>query len=185
MIRCVRWLWLPLDAFDDWVRTPVDPRPLAFYRFWFGFLCLVHLLLLWNDLPMWLAVSSFSWRNMNILHSGDNLIRIGCFFLMFAHSGEAFTLRRWIATRRAGVGLKPFRHIPAWTQRILQLQLCVAYFVAGIWKATGVAWQSGTAVGTVLQLGELQRFLGPLFSTSTQATAVGPAATTAGPACSA
>ena len=142
MIRCVRWLWLPLDAFDDWVRAPVDPRPLAFFRFWFGFLCLVNLLLLWNDLPMWLgndgvlrpqthllvqdgtrfnlymftgyndvtitlirwcglagglgllvaffprvsacamwlAVSSFSWRNMNILHSGDNLIRIGCFF---------------------------------------------------------------------------------------------------------
>ena len=317
MIRCVRWLWLPLDAFDDWVRTPVDPRPLAFFRFWFGFLCLVNLLLLWNDLPMWLgndgvlppqthlllqdgtrfnlymftgyndftitlirwcglagglgllagffprvsacamwlAVSSFSWRNMNILHSGDNLIRIGCFFLMFAHSGEAFTLRRWIATRRAGVRLKPFRHIPAWPQRILQLQLCVAYFVAGMWKATGVAWQSGTAVGTVLQLGEFQRFpipdwvmtpivsqlmthgtllfelgfpfliwipslrmpvlvvgivfhaglewtmnvqlfqwlitayyilfLGPLFSRSTQATAIGPAATTAGPACSA
>jgi hypothetical protein len=205
-----------LTSVSAWIETAVDPRPLAWFRAWFGFLCLLNLALLWPDMPMWfgnegvlppevhstliygtrlnvymltgysdqaiplirgigvvgglsllfgyfprigamlswLALSSFSWRNMNILHSGDALLRIGCFFLIFADSSAAFSVNSFIR--------KSARHttrlIPAWPQRILQLQLCVTYLVAGIWKLTGQPWQDGTAVGTVLQLGEFQRF---------------------------
>ena len=218
-----------LSSFDHWVRDPVDPRPIAYFRAWFGFLALVNLLLLWPDMPMWLAhdgvlpefvhkglvfgsrlsvysfmgynddaisvfralgffgglglltgtvpqlsafcmwlaIASFSWRNPHILHSGDNLLRIGSFFLMFARSDGALSLPRFLACKfRPGyastLGGDP-QKIPAWPQRILQLQLCVVYLVAGIWKAKGVQWQAGTAVGTVLQLGEFQRFPIPDF----------------------
>ena len=138
------------DAFDHWIRDPVDPRPLARFRAWFGLLCLVNVGLMWQDMPMWLgaagvlppavhatlcrdvfaghftigiyqilgygdagitlvrglavvgglglllgvcpraaalctwlAAVSYSWRNPEILHSGDNLVRIGSFFLIF------------------------------------------------------------------------------------------------------
>lgn len=217
------------SAFDRWVREPVDPRPLAWFRAWFGCLCLVNLGLLWPDMPMWLgndgvlppavhrglvggarvsvfmatgyddraigiirglgivgglglvlgvfpraaagctwlAAVSCAWRNPDILHSGDNLVRIGSFFLMFAWSGRAFSLPRLVARWRgfeAGVrGEFMIEQVPAWPQRILQLQLCVIYLVTGIWKATGRTWRDGHAVGLVLQLGEFQRFPVPDF----------------------
>jgi len=211
-------------AFDRWVRDPVDPRPLAWFRCWLGLLSLVNLWLLWPDMPMWLgndgvlppdvhrtligdtrisvylatgysdaaiglirglglvgglglltgvlprcaaacvwlATVSYSWRAMEILHSGDNLIRIGAFFLMFAGSGGALSLpravRRWWFRQTDHEPDGRWLPVPAWPQRILQLQLCVLYLTAGIWKTLGLTWRNGTAVGLVLQLGEFQRF---------------------------
>ncbi len=120
----------------------------------------------WGALLSWLAVSSFAWRNMFILHSGDNLLRIGSFFLIFAQSAGAFSVPAWLRRRRAqriSPVVPPPDLVPAWPQRILQLQLCVTYCVTGFVKATGQAWQEGEAVGTVLQLGQLQRFPIPDF----------------------
>ena len=211
-----------LGGFDRWVREPVDPRPMARFRCWFGLLTLVNLAFVWHDMPMWLgdagvlppavhrlrvadtraslflltgyddaaigwirglgvvgglglvtgimpraaaacvwlASASLCWRNPLILHSGDSLIRIGSFFLIFAHTGGCLSLPRglrrlWAAgpARDAGVA-----KVPAWPRRILQVQLCVLYLVAGIWKLSGPSWRDGTAVGMVLQLGEFQRF---------------------------
>jgi hypothetical protein len=111
----------------------------------------------------WMTASSIAWRNADILNSGDNLIRIGSFFLIFARSGESFNLLNLVQAWR-GRPHSPHRgRIPAWPQRILQLQLCIVYFVAGVWKAKGDPWLDGSAVGTVLQLGEFQRFPIPDF----------------------
>jgi len=213
------------SAFDRWVREPVDPRPLAWFRSWFGFLTLVNLWMLWPDMPLWLsndgvlppevhrqtvygagltvylltgyadaaiwvirllalvgglglwlgiwprcaaccawlAATSYSWRNLLILHSGDCLVRIGCFFLMFARTDGAASLPRWLGRRTEAGDRPPPAEVPAWPQRILQLQLCILYFVTGVWKATGATWRDGTAVGMVLQLGEFQRFPIPDF----------------------
>ena len=216
-------------ALDHWVRDPVDPRPLAWFRSWLGLLSLVNLWLLWPDMPMWLgndgvlpaavhrglvggtrisifmitgyseaaigiirglgiagglglwlgifprcaafcawlAAVSYSYRNMDILHSGDNLIRIGSFFLIFARTGGVFSLsrsvRRWFFSQASSGSQPPDSLVPAWPQRILQVQLCILYLVAGIWKATGPTWRNGSAVGLVLQLGEFQRFPIPDF----------------------
>lgn len=216
-------------AFDHWVRDPVDPRPLAWFRSWLGLLSLVNLWLLWPDMPMWLgndgvlppavhrdliggnrisifmitgysdaaiaiirglgiagglglwlgifprcaafcawlATVSYCWRNMDILHSGDNLIRIGSFFLIFARTDGVFSLpksvRRWFFPQPSSGSQPPDSLVPAWPQRILQVQLCILYLVAGIWKATGPTWRNGSAVGMVLQLGEFQRFPIPDF----------------------
>lgn len=210
-------------AFDHWVRDPVDPRPLGWFRSWLGLLSLVNLWLLWPDMPMWLgndgvlppavhrelisgprisifmitgyddaaiwlirglavagglglslgifprsaafcgwlAAVSYAYRNPSILHSGDNLIRIGMFFLIFARTGGVPSLPAAVWRRffpRAGDDPPAAELVPAWPQRILQIQLCILYLVAGIWKATGPTWRNGTAVGLVLQLGEFQRF---------------------------
>lgn len=218
-----------VESFDHWVRTPVDPRPLAWFRSWLGLLSLVNLWLLWPDMPMWLAddgvlppavhrdlivgtrisiflatgysdaaigiirglafagglglvlgiyprfsafcgwlaAVSYAYRNMDILHSGDNLIRIGMFFLIFARTDGCLSLPHAIRhrfSRRSGLGEDAgCCLVPAWPQRILQVQLCILYLVAGIWKAMGPTWRHGTAVGMVLQLGEFQRFPIPGF----------------------
>lgn len=213
------------EAFDRWVREPVDPRPMAWFRCWIGLLSLVNLWLLWPDMPMWLAdegvlppgvhramiadvrisvfmltgygdaaiglirglalvggvglvlgicprtaafcgwlaAVSYAYRNMNIVHSGDSLIRIGMFFLIFARSGGAMSAPSFVrqALRRdapsEGDAVSP-TFVPAWPRRILQVQLCIVYLVAGIWKVRGPTWRNGSAVGLVLQLGEFQRF---------------------------
>ena len=97
----------------------------------------------WGAFLSWLVLSSIAWRNMYILNSGDTLLRLACFFLMFADTS------------------KPMMN--PWPQRLLQLQLCIVYFVTGIWKSLGPAWRDGSAVGTVLQLSEFQRFYVPDF----------------------
>jgi hypothetical protein len=216
-------------AFDHWVRDPVDPRPLAWFRSSLGLLSLVNLWLLWPDMPMWLgndgvlppavhreliggprisvfmvtgysevaitlirglglvgglglwlgifprcaafcvwlAAVSYAYRNMSILHSGDNLIRIGSFFLIFARTGGVFSLPhvvlRWFFSQASSDSQPRPGLVPAWPQRILQLQLCILYLTAGIWKVMGPTWRHGTAVGMVLQLGEFQRFPIPDF----------------------
>lgn len=229
MMPGIGWIGRAATVFDRWVREPVDPRPLAWFRSWFGFLTLVNLWLLWPDMPLWLAndgvlppevhrqtvygtgltvylltgyadmaiwairllalagglglwlgiwprcaaccawlaAASYSWRNPLILHSGDSLVRIAAFFLMFARSDGAASLPRWIGRRlwpiAAEADPRPPARVPAWPQRILQLQLCILYFAAGVWKASGATWREGTAVGMVLQLGEFQRFPIPDF----------------------
>ena len=212
-------------AVERWMMEPVDSRPLGLFRLWFGFLCLVNLVLLWPDMLMWfgndgvlppdvhrrmtsgfrisfytftgysdhvilmmrlfgflgglglltgifprssafltwMTASSIAWRNADILNSGDNLIRIGSFFLIFARSGESFNLLNLVQAWRGRPDSPHRGKIPAWPQRILQLQLCIVYFVAGVWKAKGDPWLDGSAVGTVLQLGEFQRFPIPDF----------------------
>jgi len=216
-----RMLLRAVAAFDRWVREPVDPRPLCRFRCWLGALSLVNILLLWPDMPMWLAddgvlppdvhrpplpgpsltvyafsadataiglirglgvvgglgmclgilprcaaacawlaITSYSWRNPLILHSGDALLRIATFFLIFARTDAVLSLPRWLR-RRGGPAAavhEPPARVPAWPQRILQLQLCILYLATGIWKSGGPAWRDGSAVGIVLQMGEFERF---------------------------
>ena len=227
MSGVARMLVRAVGGFDRWVRDPVDPRPLGWFRCWIGVLSLVNLLLLWPDMPMWLgddgvlppgvhrpplagpaatvyaiasgtaaiwlirtlgiagglglclgvfpriaaactwlAVTSFSWRNASILHSGDSLFRIAAFFLIFARTDAVLSLPRWLrrAVRPRGEDVpEELPLVPAWPQRILQLQLCILYLVTGIWKSTGPAWRDGSAVGIVLQMGEFERFPIPDF----------------------
>lgn len=205
---------------------------MGLFRCWFGFLCLINVLLIWPDMYMWfgnqglfpssihqsfnqefrfqiyaftgysdlaitimkvlgltgglglmlglfprtsafflwLVASSYSWRNSGIHNSGDNLIRIGCFFLMFVRSDASFSVKNYLASHHLWpVGKsEDLRFIPAWPQRTLQIQLCIVYFVTAILKLQGESWRDGSAVGLVLQLGEFIRFPVPdLLMTST------------------
>lgn len=113
---------------------------------------------------IWLVASTYAWRNSGIHNSGDNLIRIGCFFLMFARSAESFSIKSYLSSRKNQLpNQQRLRLIAAWPQRILQIQLCIVYFVAAVLKFKGEMWRNGTAVGMVLQLGEFERFPIPDF----------------------
>jgi hypothetical protein len=68
-------------------------------------------------------------------------------YLAVGPSGDAYSLDRWRASRRAGQAL-PVRH--SWTAnlaiRLIQLHMCIVYFFAAVAKLVGMAWWDGTAL---------------------------------------
>jgi hypothetical protein len=72
-------------------------------------------------------------------------------YLAVGPSGDAFSLDRWLAGRRAGSPL-PVRC--SWSAnlalRLIQIHLCIIYLFAGMAKLTGPAWWDGTALWMAL-----------------------------------
>ena len=110
-----------------------------------------------------LAIVSIHHRNQLVLHSGDTLLRLISFLLIFSPAGDALSVDRW-RRRRAGAA-EPAPVLRAlWTQRLIQLQVAVLYFATAWWKLSGGAWRDGTAVYYILRLVDFQRFPLPLES---------------------
>lgn len=101
------------------------------------------------------ALLSFQRRNPWVLNSGDLLLRHLAFFLMFAPTGAALSLDRWLRHREAFWD-HPSR--AAWPLRLIQLQLAIGYFFAVWAKVQGSTWNQGTAVGYAWQIGDIVRF---------------------------
>jgi HTTM domain len=91
-------------------------------------------------------------RDIYVLDSGDELLREMCIYVALMPSGETWSLDA--------------RHRPAqlrspWALRLLQVQISICYLFALMSKLHGDAWQNGSAVGTILQVGDLQRLVVP------------------------
>jgi hypothetical protein len=91
-------------------------------------------------------------RDIYVLDSGDQLLREMCIYVALMPSGETWSLdaRRRPAQLRA-----------PWALRLLQVQISIVYLFALMSKLHGDEWQNGSAVGTVLQVGDLQRLTVP------------------------
>lgn len=101
----------------------------------------------------WLFVLSLHERNLVVLDSGDTVIRILCFWMLFADSGAVWSLDvKW--GRRAAELLVPVAPL-----RVMQLQVAVIYLCAALLK-NGSTWQNGTAVYHAMQLSDWVRPLG-------------------------
>jgi Vitamin K-dependent gamma-carboxylase len=110
---------------------------------------------------VWACLVSLHHRNVYVLNAGDHLLRTLSFFLMFAPAGKAYSVDRWLAIRRGASPDVPL--IPAWSQRLLQIQVCVMYLDSVAWKLTGKEWIDGTAVYYITHLDEFRRFAVPAF----------------------
>lgn len=108
------------------------------------------------SLVVFIALASFSHRNIYILHSGDTFLRVASFLMIFAPSGAALSLESKIR----GHSLKSIN--PA-AFRALQFQVCLLYAAAVLFKLRGDAWLNGSAVYIVQQLTEFQHFPVPGF----------------------
>lgn len=109
-----------------------------------------------------LAVLIFSlyYRNPEITHGGDNILRIMLIYLIFARVNAYFSLDAMrakklkenpsnnlfniIQTNETWQAIRAVFHNFAWIACILQLA-CL-YFAAGAYKMMGDLWQSGTAL---------------------------------------
>jgi hypothetical protein len=111
---------------------------------------------------VFIALMSFQRRNPFVVNSGDVLMRLVAFYLIFAPSAAALSLGRFLKNRRE------FWTFPArapWAMRLLQVQFSVVYLVAVWTKARGTTWNNGTAVSLALRIKDLERFPVPSFIT--------------------
>jgi uncharacterized membrane protein YphA (DoxX/SURF4 family) len=107
---------------------------------------------------VFVAVMAFENRAPSIWNSGDSLLRIVCFFLMFAPAGESLSVDRW---RRAKDHFWEFPARPPWALRLIQIQVSVVYLSAVWFKLHGPDWLHGTAVSYSMRLQDFQRFVLP------------------------
>lgn len=113
------------------------------------------------------------------LNSGDTLLRIFAFYVALMPAGEVWSLdarrraKEQVRLRMSWFGPRlPGLRAP-WGLRLLQVQVSILYASAVLTKLRGDSWNDGTAVGQILQLGDLQRFVVPeSIATSLTASAL-------------
>jgi uncharacterized membrane protein YphA (DoxX/SURF4 family) len=134
--------------------------------FWAMLVCALFLLVgLYTraaSIAMFILVASLHQRNLYIAHSGDTMLRVTSFFLMFAPAGAALSLDRLRNIWRGREGAAPVRR-PPFAQRIIQIEMCLLYFMTFWSKSMGASWVDGTAVYYVQHLEQFYRFPLPSF----------------------
>ncbi len=115
---------------------------------------------------LFLCVVSFNHRNSLILNSGDTLMRLDLFYMMFAPVGAALSVDRWLAERSGDADPSIMPTIEAWPVRLIQLQLSAVYACTFLWKMTGPLWLNGNAVYYPLQMSEFAHFPLPTWVTA-------------------
>lgn len=96
---------------------------------------------------MWAA--SFDYRNGMILDGGDKIFRLLLFFLLFAPAAEVWSVDASWKRRR---GVAPRQSVDGWVLRLIQLQMCIALWSAGVEKLDGAQWRDGTAMYYIMNL---------------------------------
>ncbi len=134
---------------------PADPEPAGIWLhglFWLHIAC--TLMLLWgiatrvNALAVFVLLVSWQNRNPLILDGEDSVFRLVGFYLLLMPSGRAWSVDRWLfAKDRDTCPLAP-----AWSLRLLQLQMVVIFVAAALFKLGGTAWLDGTALSYVVRL---------------------------------
>lgn len=154
-----------IDLFDvlpntnAWMWTFFWIALIAAMSFSVGFLTRISAVL------VFFALVSMDERELYMMNSGDTFLRIAAFWMMFAPSDAAFSVDRLIRIWR---GKETPEHKPqiVWSQRMIQFQTTLVYFVTAWWKATGATWVDGTAIYYVQHLEQFRRFPVPaIFST--------------------
>jgi hypothetical protein len=99
-------------------------------------------------------------RDPFVVNSGDVLMRVLSFYLIFAPTGAALSISRFI-TNRSDFWTFPAR--ARWPVRLLQIQFSILYLVAVWTKVRGITWNNGTAVSYAFRIVDLERLPVPSF----------------------
>jgi hypothetical protein len=113
-------------------------------------------------LVVFVCLISFGRRDPWVLNSGDLLVQVLAFYMLFMPSGTALSVDRWLGEPGR------FWEFPAraiWPLRLLQVQVSILY-LAAVWaKVRGVTWNDGTAVSYAFRIDDIARFPVPGFVT--------------------
>ena len=123
----------------------------------------VGLLTRLSALLVFVGLASLHHRNMVILNSADTVMRLGVFCQIFSAAGRALSVDRWLRVRRGVEPPGPPAPAAPWAQRLIQIQLAVAYLATVRWKLSGFTWVDGTAVYYATRLTEFERFPVPFL----------------------
>lgn len=113
-----------------------------------------------STLVAFILLVSFNQRNINMLNSADLLMRILFMLLLFAPSGNAYSVDALLAKRK-GKSLK--RDHACWVMRLIQIQIAVVYVSTVIAKAKGDTWLDGSAVYYATRITDFTRFPVPFI----------------------
>ena len=105
---------------------------------------------------LYLMMLSIHHRNILTNCGPDSLLMILLFYLMLTPSGAAYSLDARRLAKRRGTEAEPV--IIPWAQRLIQLQICMIYFITAVLKSSGPSWLNGTALHYVFQNVEVRRF---------------------------
>lgn len=105
-----------------------------------------------------ILLHSFQYRNLFVVNSGDTLLRVLSFYLMFAPAGAALSIDRWRNHRRR---FWEFPKRAPWALRLMQLQLSALYLFTVWEKVQGETWNDGTAISYALRLDSFVRLWAP------------------------
>ena len=149
-------LWKLLPPGDTSVLIVFWTLVVAASCFTLGFLTKV------STVVVWLCLMSASYANPFVANSGDSLMRICTFFLIFAPCGKSLSLDRlWLNRQAPTGGLVDQTLYSPWAQRLIQVQVACVYWQAFWGKIHGPHWLDGTAIYYVTHLSELQRIYLP------------------------
>lgn len=120
----------------------------------------------------------FQTRNPTYLNGGDEVLRLTAFYLFLAYLvvpavDRTLSVDRWRATQTqpSDVGRSPAEatserllggRMRVWPVRMLQIQICILYAVAGAWKLAGDSWWTADAVFYATQNPQTARFILPV-----------------------
>lgn len=110
-------------------------------------------------LAMW-----FFFRNPTFSNGGDEVFRLTSLYLALASTavgpgGRSLSRDRAVAV--ADGDAESPATVPAWTLRMVQIQIALVYFVAGFWKVLGAPWWDGSAIQYALGNSAFSRFGAP------------------------
>jgi hypothetical protein len=96
------------------------------------------------------------------LDAEDTLFRLLAFYLTLMPIGQRWSIDAWL-WKRLGKARKATR-APLWPLRLLQIQMALVFWSAGLSKINGAAWLNGTALYYVARLDDyFGRFPLPSF----------------------
>lgn len=147
-----------MPAWSIWFHV-TDPTKMALVHAGFvlaTFLFMIGFCTRCTSFLAWFAAMNYIHRNPVILFGVDTMMGILLLYLVLAPSGSALSVDRWLFRKRyrAAFGAEPPPPEPSVSAnvalRMLQIHVCIIYFIAGITKLQGAAWWNGTAVwGTI------------------------------------
>jgi hypothetical protein len=108
---------------------------------------------------VFVTLVSFHHRNPAVFHSGDSLMRLLTFLLIFSRSGSSLSFDVWLATG----DVLPAASGSVWCERLMQLQVSIVYLRTVHWKLRGKYWPDGTAAYYPTQIEAFQRVRLPRF----------------------
>jgi hypothetical protein len=114
----------------------------------------------WTSVLLFVAVLTVQRTNPIINNSGDVLVRMMLFWMMFMPIGRAWSVDALLGRGRASLRVAFSRSpISPFGLRLLQLQIATMYLSTFLYKIAGARWQSGEAFYTVSRLDTYARFI--------------------------
>lgn len=163
-----------------------DPLALLPHREWcywayFGTICVSSVLLSFGLFTRYAAFYLFSGLCALQTHfpfnynAGDRYLLIVSFLLMFSNAGDALSIDNLIKRRqedwRTADGEPVMK--PGWVQRMLQVELAVAYCHTSLSKLAGQQWLDGSSIYLCTRFADFRRFPVPfIFDSASGCTLV-------------